>query len=479
MASVSASSNNEFPESSDKHGEVVFSGGASWSMTGRSSATKSFDGVPADQILLSFHRLKPMMNIPVAKVICGPLANHSLIIDSRGFAYAWGRNEDGQLGVGDTTNRYNPVKLNPGSDDVMERFRGGACGLGHSMLVTVRGSVYSTGANTMYQLGTGRKDQKFEWTLLKDLSVDVKEVGCGKDFSMLTDIDGNMYACGSPMYGQLGNGTDGKTLEKAGKFTYECWKRFGRIAKLAGVSIKQFSVGANHTAAVDVLGKLYTWGFGGYGRLGLGHNKDVMEPTPVPDFSAEAPPRPPGIPDFMWKGRGGVKRVSKVACGAQCTYAIGAQANELYFFGITKQSGEATMKPQLVEGVSGWRCNSVASGQTSTILSASYGDPTLITWGGSPTWGELGYGENEPKSNTKPAEVSYFHGCTMLDVSMGYAHSLAIVKYNNPGKKALAKLKVFDPKEVGSDSSEDSGGSTRKRDDEDDDGAPKKKSKKA
>ena len=67
----------------------------------------------------------------------------------------------------------------------------------------------------------------------------------------------------------------------------------------------------------------------------------------------------------------------------------------------------------------------------------------------------------------------------MLDVSMGYAHSLAIVKYNNPGKKALAKLKVFDPKEVGSDSSEDSGGSTRKRDDEDDDGAPKKKSKKA
>ena len=67
----------------------------------------------------------------------------------------------------------------------------------------------------------------------------------------------------------------------------------------------------------------------------------------------------------------------------------------------------------------------------------------------------------------------------MLDVSMGYAHSLAIVKYNNPGKKALAKLKVFDPKEVGGDSSEDSGGSTRKRDNKDDDGAPKKKSKKA
>ncbi len=488
MASISSSStdnnNTEFPASSDKYGEVVFSGGASWSMTGRTSATKEFDGVPADQILLSFHRLKPMMNIPISRVICGSNANHSILLDSNGFAYTWGRNEFGQLGLGDTTNRYNPVKLNPGADGAMERFRAGGVGLGHSMLVTVQGQIYSTGLNTMYQLGTGRKDQKYEWTLLKDLGADVREVGCGKDFSMMLDIDGKMYACGSPMYGQLGNGTDGKTLEKAGKYTYECWKRFGRIAELAGIEIKQFSVGTNHTAAVDVHGKVYTWGFGGYGRLGHGHNKDVMIPTPVPDFSADAPPRPPGIPDFMWKGRSNVRRVLKVTCGAQCTYAIGATANELYFFGITRQSGEATMKPQLVDGVSGWRCTSVGCGQTSTILAASYGDPALITWGGSPTWGELGYGDSKPKSNTQPDTVDYLKGCTILDVGMGYAHSLAIVKYNNPGKKALTKLKVFDPKEVAGSisisSSSSSSSSTKKRKETDDDeGKKKKKSKKA
>ena len=167
MASISSSStdnnNTEFPASSDKYGEVVFSGGASWSMTGRTSATKEFDGVPADQILLSFHRLKPMMNIPISRVICGSNANHSILLDSNGFAYTWGRNEFGQLGLGDTTNRYNPVKLNPGADGAMERFRAGGVGLGHSMLVTVQGQIYSTGLNTMYQLGTGRKDQKYEW----------------------------------------------------------------------------------------------------------------------------------------------------------------------------------------------------------------------------------------------------------------------------------------------------------------------------
>ena len=58
----------------------------------------------------------------------------------------------------------------------------------------------------------------------------------------------------------LATGRTAKLLKKAGKYTYECWKRFGPI-RITGVSIKQFSVGANHTAAIDVLGKLYTWGF--------------------------------------------------------------------------------------------------------------------------------------------------------------------------------------------------------------------------
>ena len=150
----------------------------------------------------------------------------------------------------------------------------------------------------------------------------------------------------------------------------------------------------------------------------------------------------------MWKGRGQVKRVSFVACGAQCTYAIGTIGSELYFFGITKQSGEATMRPQLVDGVSGWRCRSVAAGQSSTILSASYDHPTLITWGGSPTYGELGYGDGKPKSNTRPDEVQDLNGATILDVAMGYGHSLAIVKYDKKGKSLLSNLKTYSPNEL-------------------------------
>jgi|EP00945_MAST-04E_sp_MAST-4E-sp1_P007112 alpha-tubulin suppressor-like RCC1 family protein len=440
---MASSSTEDFPENSEKSGEVVFAGGAAWSMTGRSSETKAFDGVPADNILLAFHRLNNMRNVPVKTVISGPMANHSIIISGTGVAYSWGRNEDGQLGVGDTFNRYNPQKL----DIEGNRFRTGACGLSHSFLVTTSGDMFCTGANAMYQLGTGRNTPKVDWVPVKGVA-DVRSVGAGRDFSMLVDINGKMFACGSPMYGQLGNGSENKSLEKAGKWTYDCAKRFEPIEALLGTSIKMFSLGANHTAALDVSGKLYTWGFGGYGRLGLGHAKDAMLPTPVSEFSQEAPPKPPGIPDFMWKGRGQVKRVSFVACGAQCTYAIGTIGQELYFFGITKQSGEATMRPQLVDGVSGWRCRSVAAGQSSTILAASYDHPTLITWGGSPTYGELGYGDGKPKSNTRPDEVQDLNGATVLDVAMGYGHSLAIVKYDKKGKSLLSKMNTHSPNEL-------------------------------
>ena len=83
-------------------------------------------------------QFEDMDNIPVKKVSSGPMANHSLIITSSGVAYSWGRNEDGQLGVGDTFNRYNPQRL----DVEGSRFRDGACGLGHSFLVTTSGDLY-------------------------------------------------------------------------------------------------------------------------------------------------------------------------------------------------------------------------------------------------------------------------------------------------------------------------------------------------
>ncbi len=45
-----------------------------------------------------------------------------------------------------------------------------------------------------------------------------------------------------------------------------------------GVSIRDIACGTNHAVAVDEKGRAYSWGFGGYGRLG--HSETGTELVP-------------------------------------------------------------------------------------------------------------------------------------------------------------------------------------------------------
>ena len=69
-------------------------------------------------------------------------------------------------------------------------------------------------------------------------------------------------------HGQLGNGGEYKSLEKAGKWTYQMTKRPERVVGGDTLGIKLIDVksGPNHSCALSEDGKIYTWGFGGYGR---------------------------------------------------------------------------------------------------------------------------------------------------------------------------------------------------------------------
>jgi hypothetical protein len=97
--------------------------------------------------------------------------------------------------------------------------------------------------------------------------------------------------------------TTGKTLETAGKFTYDYVSTPTEVIAMAvkypGVKIVAVSSGACHSCAMDDEGKLYSWGFGGYGRLGHKDNKDQFEPLAIEKFSDEPPPPDESLPSFM------------------------------------------------------------------------------------------------------------------------------------------------------------------------------------
>jgi hypothetical protein len=81
--------------SGESETEVLFAGSAAHSLAGRSEKVKKFDGVEELNVL-TFSRIV-VPNISVAKVIAGNNACHYFLIGTNGKAYAFGRNEDGQV----------------------------------------------------------------------------------------------------------------------------------------------------------------------------------------------------------------------------------------------------------------------------------------------------------------------------------------------------------------------------------------------
>jgi alpha-tubulin suppressor-like RCC1 family protein len=249
---------------------------------------------------------------------------------------------------------------------------GGACGAYHSFLFGIEGDLYSCGANQSGQLGQGRVTadpiRHFNKVALDGKCI---SIGSGRDFTVCCTTDGDVYSWGSPEYGQLGNGTEGKTLEKAGKYTFAYRSSPGIVEgfKLEPTcGIVQVACGTNHTLAMDEEGRLYTWGFGGYGRLGHGDAKDKFLPEAVAAFCNIPPPPNPNIPVFAQRIIPKL-RATKIACGTTCCYAItGEPFFSLYFWGITKKAGEATLKPQIFDELQGIKIMDVACGQSSTIV---------------------------------------------------------------------------------------------------------------
>jgi len=107
-----------------------------------------------------------------------------------------GRNEDGQLGLGDETNRYRPTPI-PGLPDPVA---GGACGGSHSLLMTVAGELFGAGKNDKGQLGIGRvtADPVRSFAACKGNLVGKKVTGVasGRDFAIACTADGDVYSWG-------------------------------------------------------------------------------------------------------------------------------------------------------------------------------------------------------------------------------------------------------------------------------------------
>ena len=129
-------------------------------------------------------------------------AYHSLAVRNGGV-YAWGFNYYGQLGTGTTTNSTTPVALAGNLSSGVTAIAGGAY---HSLAVR-NGGVYAWGLNNNGQLGTGTTtNSTTPVALAGTLSSGVTAIAGGDQHSLAVR-NGGVYAWGYNGNGQLGTGT--------------------------------------------------------------------------------------------------------------------------------------------------------------------------------------------------------------------------------------------------------------------------------
>lgn len=145
-----------------------------------------------------------------------------------------------------------------------------------------------------------------------------------------------------------------------------------------------------------------------------------------------------------------LSKVTSVHAGSRFHFATTAY-KQTYFWGQTKMSGEATTYPKVLHDLSGWEVRGMTCGATSTMVCAG---ESVIAWGPSPTWGELGFGDGEKrrglvvKTSPKPKLVDALEGATTLDVRLGLQFSVMVVVRDEAGDAVLEKLATLEEEEV-------------------------------
>jgi alpha-tubulin suppressor-like RCC1 family protein len=197
------------------------------------------------------------------KILCK--GTTSFILTERGVLYGCGSNNYGQLGLGDTTNRFEFVRSAINVELVETS--------GVATYIKSDGLLLSTGLNKYGQLGLGDTKDRTEFTPVPMSSSKIIQIASGYDFVFLLTSDNKTYSCGSNANRALGINNDNTTFLST----------FTEIS----VNVKQVACGDNHAMILKTSGEICTCGSNSYSPLGLGKTSGYVNIfTSVPNVTS-------------------------------------------------------------------------------------------------------------------------------------------------------------------------------------------------
>ena len=142
-------------------------------------------------------------------VSCG--SSHVMALKTDGTAWSWGKNTNGQLGNGTTTQANNPVQVKTNSTTFLSAGATVAAGASHSAVRKADGTVFTSGLNSSGQLSINSTTQSLYFTQtvsnLGSVLTGIVDFACGANHLLVTKNDGTISGCGLNSSGQAGFAT--------------------------------------------------------------------------------------------------------------------------------------------------------------------------------------------------------------------------------------------------------------------------------
>lgn len=283
---------------------------------------------------------------------------HVLALKSNGEVWAWGANDEEQLGQpSEQKNSASPIKVPLPEGRKAIRISGGDR---HSIILLDDHTVLSFGANSEGQLG--REGNGI--SVIHDLK-EVTAIAAGGRHSLALKHDGSVWAFGSNLCGQLGDGT---TTQRAAPVKVQ------RLNDIKQNPVIAIAAGLESSYALKKDGSVFAWGTNTRGQLGNGGGEN--QPFPV---------RIPNLHD-----------ITAIAAGWNHAVALKKDQTVWVWGKLKEEQSEQlplTSEPQQIEGISD--AIHIAAGSEHTVILRSNG--SLWTFGLN-NKGQLGIEKASPGS---------------------------------------------------------------------------------
>jgi alpha-tubulin suppressor-like RCC1 family protein len=294
--------------------------------------------------------------------------DHVLAIQKDGSLWSWGKNDKGQLGDANTTDRFTPKQLSPGPTWISV-----AAGDKFSFGLRSDGSLWAWGDRSLGQLGDGTVSNTPVLVAKRIGGLDWVAVKAGDQHVVALKKDGTIWTWGYGGYGQLGNCDTQNSASPVQECSYDNrWVAIG--------------AGTVHSTGIKEDGSIWSWGWNDWGTLGTGDTIARISPSPESQ----------GATDWTLVDGGFDYTAALKNDGSLWT----AGRNYYGQLGATSSTASSSSFKQFVTGK---RWVSVTAGHYHGMALKS--DGTLWTWG-SNALGQLGTGVATGQTGLAPAQES-------------------------------------------------------------------------